>query len=311
MTLTERLQTRTIATLWRLCGSCSTRTLWRLAGVLAPLYTLLARRERRVTRVNLRRAYPELADADNRHLSRQSLRHSVAMILELGFSWYAEPPRVAGAIHRVHGRELLDEARAEGRGVIVLGPHFGNWELLNFWLAEHFPITAMYEPPKMSALGPLIRQGRQRNGATLVPTTSRGVASLLRALRRGEVVGILPDQVPDWGSGVFADFFGHPAYTVTLLSGLVSRTQARVVTGFTRRLPDGSGFELHFLPVDERVYDPDEATSAAGVNACVEAAIALDPAQYQWEYKRWRKTPGQQHDEPGWRERKLYSRRHR
>ncbi|OHV10647.1 lysophospholipid acyltransferase family protein [Kushneria phosphatilytica] len=311
MTLIERLQSRTITALWRLMGSCSTRTLWRIAGILAPLYTLLARRERRVTRINLRRAWPELTDTELRPLARQSLRHSVAMILELGFAWYAEPQRVSNAIHRVHGRELLDEARAEGRGVIVLGPHFGNWELLNFWLSGHFPITAMYEPPKMAALGPLIRQGRERNGATLVPTTSRGVASLLRALRRSEVVGILPDQVPDWGSGVFADFFGHPAYTGTLLPGLVARTQARVVTGFTRRLPNGEGFDLHFLAADERVYDPDEAVSAAGVNACVEAAIALDPAQYQWEYKRWRKTPGEETDEPGWRERKLYNRRHR
>ena len=115
--------------------------------------------------------------------------------------------------------------------MIVLAPHFGNWEVLNFWLSSHFPFTAMYEPPKIADLDPVIRHGRERMGAELVPTNPRGVAALLKALKRAEAVGILPDQEPSWGSGVFADFFGRPAYTATLLPKLVARTQARVVTG--------------------------------------------------------------------------------
>ena len=221
----------------------------------------------------------------------------------------ADPARVEASIQAVHGRELLDEARAEGRGVIVLAPHFGNWEVLNFWLSGHFPFTAMYEPPKIAELDPLIRQGRERMGAALVPTNSRGVASLLKALKRSEAVGILPDQEPDWRGGVFADFFHRPAYTGTLLPKLVARTQARVVTGVARRLADDgqpAGFEIHFLAADERVYDPDEAIAARGVNASVEAAIALDPAQYQWEYKRYRKTPEEQQQRSDYRRYRLY-----
>ena len=230
-------------------------------------------------------------------------------MLELGFAWIARPERVETAIVEVHGRELLDEARAENRGVIVLAPHFGNWEVLNFWLSSHFPFTAMYEPPKIADLDPVIRHGRERMGAELVPTNPRGVAALLKALKRAEAVGILPDQEPSWGSGVFADFFGRPAYTATLLPKLVARTQARVVTGVARRLPDGRGFAIHFLAADERVYDTDEVTSAAGVNACVESAIALDPVQYQWEYKRWKKTEQEQQKVPGYRQQRLYSKR--
>lgn len=292
-----RLQAGAIARLWRLLASRRLATLWRLSRWAGPLVHRVSRREREVTEINLAEVYPDCSDPERRDLARLSLTHSTATMLELGFAWMAEPGRVETAILEVRGRELLDEARAEGRGVIVLAPHFGNWEVLNFWLSSHFPFTAMYEPPKIAALDPVIRQGRERMGARLVPTNPRGVAALLKALKRSEAIGILPDQEPDWGSGVFAPFFGRLAYTATLLPKLVARTEARVVTGVARRLP-GRGFAIHFLPADERVYATDEARSAAGVNACVEAAIALDPAQYQWEYKRYRKVIQEQQGHP-------------
>ncbi|QFU00844.1 Lipid A biosynthesis lauroyl acyltransferase [Halomonas sp. THAF5a] len=299
------LQARAIATLWHGLANRRLTTLWRLARVIGPLVESVSRRERRVTRINLAEAYPSRGDAERRRMARASLTHSAATMLELGFAWMGDPERVEASIVEVHGRELLDEARAQGRGVIVLAPHFGNWEVLNFWLSGHFPFTAMYEPPKLAGLDPVIRRGRERRGARLVPTNPRGVAALLKALKRSEAVGILPDQVPSWGSGVFAPFFGRPAYTATLLPKLVARTEARVVTGVALRLP-GRGYALHFLAADERVHDPDEAVSAAGVNACVESTIALDPVQYQWEYKRYRKTPEEAEGRPGWKRFRLY-----
>ncbi|WP_163575053.1 lysophospholipid acyltransferase family protein [Halomonas faecis] len=299
------LQARAIATLWRVLANWRLTGLWRLARLTGPLVHAFSRRERQVTEINLAQVYPELADKDRPRLARASLTHSAATMFELGLAWMAPPKRVEASILEVHGRELLDAARSEGRGVIVLAPHFGNWEVLNFWLSGHFPFTAMYEPPKIAPLDPVIRQGRERMGARLVPTNPRGVAALLKALKRSEAVGILPDQEPSWGSGVFAPFFGRLAYTATLLPKLVARTEARVVTGVARRLP-GRGFAIHFLAADERVYSTDEGESASGVNACVEAAIALDPAQYQWEYKRYRKVIQQQEGRPDYRRYRIY-----
>ncbi|MEQ4540351.1 lysophospholipid acyltransferase family protein [Halomonas desiderata] len=299
------LQGRAIAALWRTLAGRRPAMLWRLARVSGPLVHRFSRREREVTEINLAEVYPEQDAATRRQLARESLTHSTATMLELGFAWMGEPQRVEDSILEIHGRELLDEARAEGRGVIVLAPHFGNWEVLNFWLSSHFPFTAMYEPPKIAELDAVIRQGRERMGASLVPTNPRGVAALLKALKRSEAVGILPDQEPNWGSGVFAPFYHRLAYTATLLPKLVARTDARVVTGVARRIP-GRGFAIHFLAADERVYATDEEQSATGVNACVEDAIALDPAQYQWEYKRYRKVIEEQQGVPNHREFRLY-----
>jgi len=296
---------RAIAWLWRRLARWPLTRLWRLAQMAGTLVYRLSARERDVTRRNLADVYPEQSIAERQALTRQSLRHSAATMLELGHAWMAPPERVKAGILAVHGRDKLDGARRDGRGVIVLAPHFGNWEVLNFWLSSHFPFTAMYEPPKMTGLDPVIRHGRERQGAALVPTNARGVAALLKALKRHETIGILPDQEPSWGSGVFAPFFNRDAYTATLLPKLVARTQARVVTGVALRVP-GQGFVIHFLDADERVYSADDVTSATGVNACVEAAIALDPAQYQWEYKRYRKVVEEQQGLPNHRDFRLY-----
>lgn len=296
---------RAISWLWRQLSRWPLARLWHFASALGPLVYRFNKRERGVTDRNLATGYPDLSIAERKTLGQHSLRHSTATMLELGHAWMAEPNRVEASILAVHGRDKLDNARAEGRGVIVLAPHFGNWEVLNFWLSSHFPFTAMYEPPKITALDPVIRHGRERMGASLVPTNPRGVAALLKALKRCEAIGILPDQEPDWGSGVFAPFFGREAYTATLLPKLVARTQARVVTGVALRIP-GKGFEIHFLDADERVYSDDDVQSATGVNASVESAIALEPAQYQWEYKRYRKVVQEQQNLANFRDYRLY-----
>ncbi|WP_027351894.1 lysophospholipid acyltransferase family protein [Halotalea alkalilenta] len=306
MPLKEKLNAGAIRALWKRFSRWTPARLWRLARIVAPLYALFATRERRVTRQNLRQAYPHLDESVRREMAATSILHSVALAFEVGFVWRGDPQSVANAVKRVEGFELFEEAQRAGRGVIVLAPHIGNWEMVNFWLSSRMTFTAMYDPPRIAALDGVIRHGRERMGATLVPTNARGVASLLKALHRAEAIGILPDQVPDWGSGKFADFFGHPAYTATLLPKLVARTNARVVVGTALRRCDQGGFSLHFIEADPRVYDADEAVAALGVNKSVERAIALAPTQYQWEYKRYKRTPGQLEEEPGWKQRRFY-----
>ncbi len=244
---------------------------------------------KRITRINLQQAYPHLSDAELDKLTKATLQETAKTATELGMMWTWSAERMEALICQVKGAELLDEAQTQGRGVLVLAPHIGNWELLGWYLGAHFKTTSMYEPPYFRGIEAFMRHGRERSGAKLVPTNVRGVKALLDALRAGEVVGLLPDQAPDNGF-VFADFFGRPARTMTLAQKLVQKTNPLVVVGSAIRCADGKGFDLHFQPgPDLRMKDAKEA--ALQLNRAVEACVALAPEQYQWTYKRWRKGP--------------------
>ncbi|SEI52066.1 KDO2-lipid IV(A) lauroyltransferase [Allopseudospirillum japonicum] len=290
----EQLLTGLVLACWRLLARIPLGYLAHAAWLSGRLLWWAHGRERIVTETNLRLCYPELSTTQQTHMARASLVASSATFLELGFAWQAPLSLCLASIQRVEGLENLQQAQTAGQGVIILAPHIGNWEILNLWLSQQGVFTAMYAPPKLTSLDKHTRAGRERGGAQLVPTDVKGVAALLKALKRGEMIGILPDQEPDWSGGVFAPFFQQPAFTGTLLAKLVARTQARVVTGMAERLPHGQGFVVKFFPADDRVYAQDETTACTGINACVETAIAQAPLQYQWEYKRFRKRPTQQ-----------------
>ena len=167
-------------------------------------------------------------------------------------------------------------------------PHLGAWELAATYIATLVPLTVLYRPPRLAALGDSLRAARERLGMRPVPTDTSGVRALHRALRQGEAIGLLPDQQPRDGQGVIAPFMGQPAITMTLLSRMAARSGAPVLFVAMLRLPRGRGFALHVWPADRAVGDPDPTVAATGVNREVERAIALAPAQYMWGYQRFR-----------------------
>lgn len=277
---------------WRLLSFLPLSWLQTLAMLVGGLIWRFAKRERRITLVNLQLAFPDMTETERQALGRQSMIESTRTLLEMGSMWMAPVSRVLQSVKSVQGLEAVEQAQQQGLPVVLLGPHIGQWEIISLWYAHHHTFSAMYAPSKLSGLDPLIRRGRERTGARLVPTDVKGVAQLFKALKRGETIGILPDQVPDSGQGgVFAPFYGHPVLTATLLPKLVQKTGARVFTALARRLPRGQGYELVLIPADERVYSADDVEAAAGVNACVEQIITYAPAQYQWAYKRFKRMP--------------------
>jgi KDO2-lipid IV(A) lauroyltransferase len=141
----------------------------------------------------------------------------------------------------------------------------------------------------MKALQPLIEAGRGRDRVRLAPATLGGVRLLLKALRRGEAVGILPDQVPGNGEGVWAEFFGRPAYTMTLVGKLAESTGATILMAAAVRLPDGAGYAIHFSKFDE---DPSGKDGPRALNAAIERMVKLEPSQYLWSYNRYKVPSG-------------------
>jgi KDO2-lipid IV(A) lauroyltransferase len=208
---------------------------------------------------------------------------------EIAYLWQRPVGRVLSQVKGISGLEHLD--RSDGRGVIVLSPHLGAWELAGLYLSTLGPTTILYRPQPLA--DGLIRDARARGGGQLAPTNPRGIRRLLQALKRGEYVGILPDQEPkaDRGS-VFAPFFGVQAFTMLLVSRLVQKTGARVVFLFAERLTRSRGYVLHCLNAPEGIDSDNDIEAATALNRGVERCIARCPRQYVWPYKRFRTRPG-------------------
>ncbi len=265
----------------RALGACAGWLMWLSSG-----------RSARITRQNLALCQPQFKDRARERLVRQSLTETGKTVAEAALVWMRDWEWLQRRIVEVENADVLSNALSEGQGVLVLAPHLGNWELIGPFLASNARLTALYQPPRQAALDKMILKGRSKENIDMAPTSRRGVSQLLKALKRGEIVAILPDQVPEPGNGAeVAPFFGQPALTMTLVHGLVQRTGCRVVSAFAQRVP--KGFKVVVLPADERIYAEDVVESVAGLNRSVEDCVLRAPTQYQWEYKRFRRLPAQ------------------
>jgi Kdo2-lipid IVA lauroyltransferase/acyltransferase len=249
-------------------------------------------RESRVALRNLELAYPELLDGQREALQQDILRTTARQSLETLRLWTRPHAENLRLIRETHGADLFAAAIASGKGVIVAAPHYGNWELLNQWLATQTPLAILYRPPE-SALGEaFLRRVRADNGdrVTQIRAEAAGIRQLFKRLRDGGVVGILPDQQPKQGDGEFAPFFGLPAYTMTLLPRLAERSGATVLFAYCERIGD-LAFALRIEPAPEDIAAGDTRIATAALNATVERIARRDPAQYQWTYKRYTLQP--------------------
>lgn len=262
-----------------------------LAGVIGRVNYRLNGVAVHVTRRNLSLCFPDMNEAERESVVKQSLIDTTKTGCELGLAWIAPVEKARSTIRKVTGIELVEQARAQGRGVIVLAPHIGNWEIGGLLLSTYGPTTYLYKPPTLKGFEEIMIRVRTRAGAALAPTNRKGVAALVKALERGEIVGILPDQEPKAEGGVFAPFFGHQALTMTLVPKIAARTKALVLTMMTRRMENSMGFELIFAPAVAGVDDEDVLVAATAMNQSVENCIVQAVSQYHWEYRRFKRQP--------------------
>lgn len=229
--------------------------------------------------------------AEFRTLVRQSAREAGRAALETLAIWLRPTAAVLGLVRRQRGWELVEAARARGKGIVFISPHLGAFEIANLFIAARIPLTFLYSPPRARRLEPLMNAGRQRDGATGASATMAGVKRLLKVLREGGAIGILPDQVPGKGDGVWVDFFGRPAYTMTLIARLMKATDAAAILVCVRRLPRSRGYEVDMYDFDPGPLDQPEAVTAR-LNRAVETLILTCPAQYLWSYNRYKVPAG-------------------
>ncbi|MBS1158198.1 MAG: lipid biosynthesis acyltransferase [Proteobacteria bacterium] len=223
------------------------------------------------------------------------LRLSVAaetgkQMLELSRIWLRPLAEANAQVVDVVGWEHVEAARQAGKGIVFLTPHLGCFEITAQYLSAHFPITVLYRAPKRASAQYLIETGRQREQLHLAPADLSGVRALIKALKRGQAVGLLPDQAPKTGEGVWLDFFGRPAYTMTLAARL-TETGATTLTTWGERLPGGRGYRLHFA-LPHRELTGDTLHRAGQINHEMEYLISQCPSQYLWGYNRYKQPAG-------------------
>jgi KDO2-lipid IV(A) lauroyltransferase len=259
-----------------------------LGAALGLAFWWLPSEQRRITLRHLELCLPELDRHARRRLARASLIESGKAVAETPAIWFGPLSRLRRWLDDSAAAAALAAARNE-RGLILLTPHLGSWELAGQFAAQQGPITFLYKPQD-GVLDALMLAGRGRlPQAHPVPTDAGGVKALLAALRRGETVGVLPDHSPPEGSGVYAPLFGIPAYTMELVTRLAARTGAPVWFIVAERLSWGRGFRCRLVSAEPGIADP--STGPAVLNAGLEALIRAYPRQYWWSYRRFRKRP--------------------
>ncbi|MDO8306167.1 lysophospholipid acyltransferase family protein [Herminiimonas sp.] len=269
--------------LFRLLSFLPLPVLHAIGSALGWVVYLAAPRYRRHLRDNIRQAgFGDQLPA--------AIAEAGKNMLELPFIWCASPQRVLKTA-RIENWAAVQAAMDARRGIIFLTPHLGCFEISAQVAAAKLPLTVMYRPPRQQALKPLIEDARARQNLSLAPANLGGVRALFKVVKRGGAIGLLPDQVPQTGEGVWAEFFGKPAYTMTLPAKMLEMTGAAMILTYAERLPRGKGYTVHFQPFQM----PDGLTQqqqVQAINVAMEALIAHCPAQYFWSYNHYKIPAG-------------------
>jgi KDO2-lipid IV(A) lauroyltransferase len=250
------------------------------------LYVKRGRRYRNAY-ININLCFPSLSAREVNRLTRLSLHETGKLLFEVLFFWLFPGRFYQRLIHGVTGEEYLLQAQAEGRAVILVSPHLGNWEVFNTWAGSHGAYVS-YKPLSCTWMDRRIRHCRQCNGSKLFSIGNEGLKVLYRVLDKGGVVAVFPDQVPESGGRVIAPFFKIPAWTGTLVPRLASKKNARIICGYARRLPGTQGFEIYLHPAPEEIYKEDSLEAVTALNLGMEECIRRSPEQYTWQYKRFK-----------------------
>ncbi len=292
LTLRSAIVTLPMLTLFRLLSLLPLTLLQGIGALLGSLVWAVSPATRRLTAANLAQAGYAIS-------SWQALRENGRAAMELAWVWFRPTDTVMARV-TPQGTAVIDTALAQGKGAIFLTPHMGCFEIAAQWLAARYlpqgapaqtsagtPITVLYRRPRKAALVPLAQASRERTNLHLASADGAGVRILLKALKRGQILGMLPDQVPGAGEGVWVPWFGRPAFTMTLPAKLAKTCQAPMLLVVAIRKPWGAGWTLHFEPFTDAISG-DVIADTLAINRALERLIKLAPVQYWWSYKRYK-----------------------
>lgn len=285
LSMASRIATFFVIVIFRGLGLLPLFVLQKIGSLLGWVGWLVSGTYKRRAARNLAFAYPDAPPV----MLRQAMQQLLSMFLELPYLWSPRNASRLQALVVCDHWPLIEETLAQGRGLILISPHIGCFEMLGPIYSQRHMATVIFKEPRMKWLGDLINRIRFSPQLTLVPATQKGVKGLVRTLMRGNTIGFLPDQVPAEGDGVYAPFFGQSAYTITLVQRMQSIRQTPIFTVGLERLNNAKGYRLHVIPMTAPLSE-DPILAATEMNAALEAMIRRMPTQYLWGYNRY-KTP--------------------
>jgi KDO2-lipid IV(A) lauroyltransferase len=247
---------------------------------------------KRITTINLRLAYPELNEQALNKRIRLGIQSQCMTYIEFVKCWGMPPQYSLDLLKNIHGADLLKKALTNQKGVIVVIPHFGCWELLNAWLNVYTQPMIMYKPDKIKGVNRYILDARQRFNATLVPTDETGIRQIFKHLKQGGLTVVLPDHLPKASGGIYSHFFQQNTLSATLVSKMAAKTQCNVIGLSCIRNPELSSFDVHCTELPQMILSKDLQQSVDSLNLAMQEMIQLAPEQYIWSYKRFRNCFG-------------------
>jgi Kdo2-lipid IVA lauroyltransferase/acyltransferase len=259
-----------------------------LAAQLGLLAYYLSQKRRRIILTNLKIAFPAMTLNERESLAKKSSVASGKLLPEFAKAWLGSQAEIEQQITAVNQQQLIDTLSSDNQPVIIVTPHIGNWEFLVQWVQINYPMFGLYSASPIPQLDQMIYRARSQFGCQPFAADNRGVLNLLRKLKAGGLMVILPDQVPQKGAGVHVPFFGQSAYTMTLLHKMVQKTGAKLLFAYCIRNTADRGFTITVEPAKFNYQEKQVEEFNIGLNQQIESIIRLHPEQYVWDYKRFK-----------------------
>ncbi|MDF2417454.1 lipid A biosynthesis acyltransferase [Acinetobacter beijerinckii] len=261
-----------------------------VAGLVAGLVTRLPLSKiSKIIRLNIKIALPNLTETEYQLLSAHAIRNELTAYFEFLSIWGSANEKNIKRVQTVVGEQYLHDALAEQKGLVLIVPHFGTWEVMNAWLSQYTQMTILYKPVKNPDADQFVRDARSREQAHLVPTDESGVRQIFKALKQGGTTAILPDHTPDHG-GEMIEYFGIPLASSSLSAKLIQKTKAKALLLYAKR-NEQDGFDMFIEPIDPRVYEGSAEDGTLVIHQTLEKLIQQYPEHYHWSYKRFSANP--------------------
>ncbi|VAW79846.1 Lipid A biosynthesis lauroyl acyltransferase [hydrothermal vent metagenome] len=280
-----------VSVIARFCSFLPLRAAHAIGSGLGLLFYYLPNKTKRITLFNIQHCFTDHCSSEHQQLLKKTLKETGKTLTEMGAMWYWSNKKLLKHTH-FEGEELLNNTiEPSKKAAIILCPHLGCWEIVNLAICSKTHLTSLYRPQRIKMLDRIMLAARQRSGGTLVPTSNSGVRSLYKALQSQQLVGLLPDQDPGEGKGIYAPFFGIPTNTMSLAGRLITQTKPQVLLVYGVRLTKGRGYKVIIKQAPEQILIADQDRIAMIINNLIETSVREIPEQYQWTYKRFKYQP--------------------